>query len=1417
MKKEPIHISYRIRERLIAILIAFTLLIMTIPADMIIWAKEEIDVANVANTTVSNSFGEQNEEGEQEENISKPNSNTSENVIINGEPNASGPLSVDTDEISQIISDTIQSTVNKDKVEEGQSTQQPSTPSQDEQIPLPEVDNVPTGDIIVTEDSLQLRLNQNGESYSVIGWLSSSSRLTIPDNYLGIPITRIETYAFQGKNNLTTVSIPDSIEYVGTEAFSECTKLDLTLYGNAYYLGNSQNPYLYLLRAISRDVAEIDIHSQTKIIASNAFSNCVNITEIYVPISVVQIGYKAFRHLDNLKKITLPFVGETASGYANAHFGYIFGAQTSGGNVSYLPESLEIVEILGGTRMVKSTFYGLNNLKELTIPFLGESANTEENNYLSYFWGYDSYEGNVNLPTNLTTVTVLGGAIGERAFSDCIKISSITIPDNATSIGSYAFNDCSSLTNIIIPDNVTSIGERAFNDCTSLTSVTIGDSVTSIGDHAFSGCSNITKVNYLGTIDGWVEIEFEDYYANPLYYAENLYINNELVTEVNLTSASRISDYAFSWCDSLTSITIPDSVTSIGEWAFSSCDSLTSIEIADSVTSIGYRAFEYCRSLTSIEIPNSVTSIESAAFDGCANLIIYCEVVSKPSGWDSDWNNSNCPVVWGCYNLGSLEYDDFYYHILDNKIIIDLYVGTQTELIIPSQINGMPVEKIDSNAFSGCTSLTSITIPDIVTSIGEWAFSSCDSLTNIIIGDSVTSIGDHAFYDCRNLRSITIPDSVTSIGNSAFEYCSSLTSIEIPDSVTSIGSYAFYDCDSLTSIIIGDSVTSIGSYAFYWCRSLTSVIIGNSVTSIGERAFYNCSRLTSITIPGSVTSIGSYAFSGCSKLPSIEIPDSVTSIGDHVFYDCDSLTSIEMPDSVTSIGNSAFYNCSSLTSIEIPDSVTSIGEYVFYNCSSLTNITVGANNANYKDIEGNLYSKDGKTLIQYAIGKTTTEFIIPNSVTSIGSSAFKYCDSLTSIEIPDSVTSIGDHAFYSCDSLTSIEIPDSVTSIGDYAFYYCRGLTSITIPDSVTSIGDYAFRGCRSLTSIVIPDSVISIGDYAFEYCNNLKIYCEAEEQPDGWSSSWNSSGLPVIWNYINNEIKEGELEYSFNKETNSYTVIGVRGFSDSLLVIPATKDGISVTSIGSYAFSSCDSLTSIEIPDSVTSIGDYAFYNCDSLSSIVIPDNVTSIGSYAFSDCYNLTSVIIGDSVTSIGSYAFYSCGSLTSIEIPDSVTSIGSYAFYNCSSLTSITIPDSVTTIGSYAFYNCSSLTSVTIGDSVTSIGDRAFYGCRSLISIEIPDSVTSIGEDAFYNCGIKYTTYNNAKYLRNGDNLYYLLVEFLGTNECVIHDDTRIISNYAFAYCDSLTSIKYRGTEEEWAAISMGDDWDYDTGYYTIEYKY
>lgn len=315
---------------------------------------------------------------------------------------------------------------------------------------------------------------------------------------------------------------------------------------------------------------------------------------------------------------------------------------------------------------------------------------------------------------------------------------------------------------------------------------------------------------------------------------------------------------------------------------------------------------------------------------------------------------------------------------------------------------------------------------------------------------------------------------------------SSITKVVVEQGITSISGWAFYNCSNLSSVIIPNSVTRIGEDVFSSCSSLSSMTIPDSVTSIGNAAFEGCSGLNSVTIPNSVTSIGTATFEDCGSLSSVTIPNSVTSIGHFAFSGCSSLSGMIIPNSVTSIGSYAFSGCSSLSNVTIGSGVTSIENFAFSDCNSLTNIIVSEQNKNYSSGNGVLFNKNKTKLVSYPGGKNGS-YSIPNSVTSIGHSAFSGCSGLSNVTIPDSVTSIGEYAFYNCSSLGSVTIPNSVTSVGEYTFYNCSGLSSVMIPDSVTSIGDFAFEECSSLTSITIPDSVMSIGYGAFLGCFELK------------------------------------------------------------------------------------------------------------------------------------------------------------------------------------------------------------------------------------------------------------------------------------------------------------------------------------------
>ena len=727
----------------------------------------------------------------------------------------------------------------------------------------------------------------------------------------------------------------------------------------------------------------IDGKSVTSI-GRRAFEGCTNLKSITIPNSVTEMGRRAFSGCSSLTGIAIPDSVTEIGKYA-------FDGCKSLTSIT-IPD--------GVTSIGDGAFYNCSSLTEIKVAsensnyvsVNGVLYNKDKTTIICYPAGKKG--NNYKIPDGVTKV-------GSSAFIGCSSLTSITIPNSVTEIGYSVFEGCTNLKSITIPNGVTSIGDSAFEDCTSLKSITIPNGVTSIGDSAFEGCTSLTSITIPNSVTS---------------IGSGAFIGCSSLTSITIPdSVTCIGDSAFNGCTSLTSITIPDSVTSIGESAFSGCSSLASITIPDSVMSIGNDAFRECSSLTSITIPYSVTSIGDYAFLGCSRLTAI----------DVNTDNKDYTSVNGV-----------------------LFYNDKTIICYPAGKKG-----------------NNYKIPDGVTSICRYAFSGCTSLTSITIPDSVTEIGGSAFENCSSLTSITIPDSATSIGIGAFVGCSSLTSIMIPDNVTYIGGAVFADCSSLTEIKVS---TQNAKYV-----SVNGVLYNKDKTTI--MCYPAGKKDKNYKILDGVTEICTSAFNGCSSLTSITIPDSVTEIGMSAFSGCSSLTSITIPDSVTRIDMSTFRGCSSFTSITIPDNVTYIDIWAFNGCTGLTAIDVKAGNNNYTSVNGVLFNKDKTELICYPAGKTDKSYNIPSCVTNVGGWAFDGCTSLTSITIPDSVTEIDWSAFEGCTSLTSIMIPDSVTEIGWSAFEGCTSLKSITIPSSVTSIGKNAFG---------------YYFDNEYKKIDNFKIYC---------------------------------------------------------------------------------------------------------------------------------------------------------------------------------------------------------------------------------------------------------------------------------------------------------------------------------------
>ena len=669
----------------------------------------------------------------------------------------------------------------------------------------------------------------------------------------------------------------------------------------------------------------------------------------------------------------------------------------------------------------------------------------------------------VEIPSEIDGLPVT--SVGEWSFSDCNSLTSVEIPDGVTSIGYDAFHNCSSLESINIPDSVTSIGIGAFRYCSNLKSITIGGSVTSIEAYAFYLCENLDNITIP---DGVTSIGIGAFSCCSSLTNINVSENNKNYISVDgaLFNKDKTELIAFPAKSEITEYIIPDSVTIIGDLAFADCDSLTSITIENPKCEIFDGPFTIYNEIdenynayfngTIYGYKDSTAQAYAEKYGYNFKLIDEIPDVTEPTEPTEPTESvvttsvtTTASVETSATNITATELSDYlsYKKVDEDEDGIYDYIEISScdesavSVEIPSEIDGLTVKSIGDSAFSGCSSLISMEIPDSITSIGDCAFLNCSSLTNINVSENnkdYSSI-DGILFNKDKTELIQYPQS-----SEIIEYI-------IPDSVTSIKNMAFFDCSSLASVTIPESVISIEFATFRGCSSLESITIPDSVTNIGNWAFRDCSSLTSIEIPNNVTSIGNSAFEGCSSLTSINVSENnkdYSSI-DGILFNKDKTELIKYPES------------KEITEYIVPDSVIYIDSLAFSGSSSLTSINVSENNKDYSSIDGILFNKDKTLLIRYPQSSEITEYIVPNSVICIEDDAFSDCSSLTSVTILDSVTVIRYGAFFGCSSLESITIPDGVSTIDNSTFCNCTNLESITIENPKCEIFDALLTICN--------------------------------------------------------------------------------------------------------------------------------------------------------------------------------------------------------------------------------------------------------------------------------------------------------------------------------------------------------------------
>ncbi len=1217
-----------------------------------------------------------------------------------------------------------------------------------------------------------------GLSESVLSGLKGNSgdiEIVIPEGVQAIAERAFKNASTNGGNavyaNITSVTIPNTVQYIGPEAFFGLSKLktitfteggeeSLTICGNGTYSGGS-----------------IASGSTT---LSGAFSGCSAVTELVLPDRTKKIGSKAFENFRSLQSYTAPFAGGEAKAVAGADtlLNYVFGGSGTGmksissyyysvdtstsssWGSNYMPLSLRTVKITGGKNfsdassgVLSGAFNKLDMITSITLP---EQIQTIHANtfadctgletfslpstvttiYYSAFNGCDALQS-----IDLTNVKTLGDTSNGRIFYSCNKLTTVTMPTSSefTRIPKEAFAECPALSSITIPTSVTNIDSQAFCN-TSLKTITIPTAVATMGAGAFQGCKSLTELTI--SVDGAMTILPKNAFSGCTSLV-NVQLGNKLteigesafegdsnITAVTLpTPLTTIGRHAFN-STALREIATPSNVTSIGDGAFQSCKSLHVVTLNDGLQKIEANAFNYCNSTAFVEItiPSSVTSIGDSAFYYCSGL---GEVTFSGTNLTTIGTSAFSYTALRTVTLPSS------ITVLGNSAFY--YCSSMTG----ADLSATKITELKENTFNACGSLSTLKLPTSgLTILGASSLSGCKALTSIDIPSSVTAIRASVFYNCSGLQSLSLPSSLETIGDSAFRGCSKITELTIPSTVNSFKEGAtptevFRDCPLLKKVVFDcDFTQAISNYMFYRDYALENIEFKGTYQprSIGTAALQE-TNIGEFTIPSSVTSIGDSAFYSCKKLQLLPaegkyLPAGLTSLGQNVFYGCIALTEINIPVGITNLAYRLFYGCTALERVDFDDvsKIKSYAEGVFQNCASLGSIVLPDNIENLNI--NHLF--DGCTnLSSVTYGTEPAEegaIKLPSSIKSLGTYTFVNCKNITKAYWIESLTAIPAYTFSGCSILNEVVFPEeqTLTSVGDYAFNGCAEYLTFDFQKFANiDIGKYAFFGVK-FTSLDL-SAVKSIGEGAIGGNAELReltvAYTGASvETRTGYSATLaylfgRTTPQDYVSSSVNNRYTQFSVHYQQSETNTSVSTWGSYYVPVGLNTINLTgynilADGSKILPVG--AFDGFSNVHFINLPDGLSEVRDYAFANCQMLENLTVPASVEMFRSSAtniahfFENCRGLKSL----SIPFIGVTNVKNRTDLAVMfGVTDENNGMGSYT-----GLTKIELTNT-DTLGSNAFRNARYLKTIILPENMTSIADGALAGCTDLEELTLP----------------------------------------------------------------------------------------------------